>query len=250
MGALVGNAGAIWDVCGRFSADSAVGRTRWSSVEVDVMLGRLEVNDWDIGVLGCAGLTRDSLARNNRILEGVEIGVQRTWRLLSWVKMHDLVLNKHRALMSTISSTYSLLPQMVLIYKDLRWNRNIRKYRVIILARELISSSSKVFIISLDNHLSRQVILHKDHLSRRVSKDLHPRYSIHICQSKVLLPQHSILRSVLFRSISGVEYLQCLKSIDGHDIGQRSAQTHRSTCKCRSILWLGGELAWILLRVV
>ena len=84
------------------------------------MLGRLEVNDWDIGVLSCAGLTRDSLARNNRILEGVEIGVQRTWRLLSWIEMHDLVLNKHRALMSTISSTYSLLPQMVLIYKDLR----------------------------------------------------------------------------------------------------------------------------------
>ena len=187
MSALIGNARAIWDVCWRFSANSTVGWAWWTSVEMNVMLGGLEVNSWDIGVLSRAGLTGDSSAWDNRILEGVEVGVERTRWLLPWVKMHDLILNEHRALMSAIPSTYPLLPQMIFIHKDLRRNWDIRKYGVIVLARELVCSSSKVFIIRLNNHFSWQIILHEYHLSRGVPEDLHPGYSVDICKSKVVL---------------------------------------------------------------
>ena len=36
-----------------------------------MVLGGLEVDGWDVGVLSCARLSRDSLAWVDRVLEGV-----------------------------------------------------------------------------------------------------------------------------------------------------------------------------------
>lgn len=140
---------------------------------------------------------------------------------------------------------------MVFVYKHLRWDWNIRKYWIIILACELICSSCKVIVISLNNHFCRKVVLHKNHFRRRVRKHLHSRDAVHISHSKtILLILYSILWSIFLRTIGGIKYLQCFKAIDGHDVSQGPAQTQRSAGERRGILWLLSELVWVLLWVV